>query len=259
MFRDNKFIPIYKHVRRLDGVNFASTTVWEGQLQEGCRYEYLAGKAPGFQFILEGTDLWRIPSERYDFVLSSHSLEHTANPIKALKEWVRVLKAEGILLLVLPHKERTFDHRRPTTELRHMIADYENETAEDDLTHLPEILASHDLSRDAPVRNIDFFRERSLANCANRCLHHHVFDLRTALALVDHVGLQIVRADTALPCHIIILARRANRPDNRPFLTAESAVFARSCFCSDRTADPAIRDVRRERPVSAMSADWRRS
>src|SRR5437660_8059619 len=33
-----------------------------------------------------------------DFVLSSHMLEHTANPLKALREWRRILKHSGHLL-----------------------------------------------------------------------------------------------------------------------------------------------------------------
>jgi SAM-dependent methyltransferase len=233
IFRSERLIPLYKHVGRLDGVNFSAKTVWS-ELHEGQNYNYLADRDKGFQFIMEGTDLCRIPSATYDFVLSSHSLEHTANPIMALKEWMRVLKTEGVLLLVLPHKERTFDHRRPTTELRHMIADYENGTAENDLTHLPEVLEYHDLSLDPGGGDLEFFRKRSLENFANRCLHHHVFDLRTALALVDHVGLQILRAETMLPCHIVVLARKATLPENRRFLAVDSDVFMKSRFRTDR-------------------------
>jgi hypothetical protein len=64
-------------------------------------------------------------------VLSSHCLEHVANPILALREWLRVMTPDGTLVLVLPHKEGTFDHQRPTTTLGHMIDDYERE---DDMT-----------------------------------------------------------------------------------------------------------------------------
>jgi SAM-dependent methyltransferase len=237
VFRDEKFrkfIPVYRHVRSLDGCNFDTSTVWEGSLREGESYEFLAGRKRGFQFILDGTDLGRIPPETYDFILSSHSLEHIANPVKALKEWIRVLKKEGTLLLILPHKDASFDHRRPVTELRHMIEDYERGTREDDLTHLPEILRLHDLEMDPPAGDLESFRQRSVDNLRNRCLHHHVFDLRTAMMLVDHVGLQILRAETAFPFHIIVLAARTTLPDNRAFLTPGSPVFARSRFKTDR-------------------------
>jgi len=38
-----------------------------------------------------------------DFVFSSHSLEHLKDWQKALVEWHRVLKTEGVLFLYLPH------------------------------------------------------------------------------------------------------------------------------------------------------------
>jgi len=39
-----------------------------------------------------------------DFVYSSHTLEHVVDPVKALKEWLRVVKVGGYLVLYLPHK-----------------------------------------------------------------------------------------------------------------------------------------------------------
>jgi SAM-dependent methyltransferase len=212
IFRNRKLIPVYQRIARLDGVNFSAKTVWEGQLREGRTYEYLAGREPGWQFILDATDLRSIPSARYDFVLSSHALEHVANPIRALKEWMRVMKRRGVLLLVLPERTATFDHRRAPTTLGHLIADYERGTTEADLTHLPEILALHDLSMDAAAGDLESFRRRSLDNFTNRCLHHHVFDLASTVALVNHVGLQVLEAETVWPCHIIVLARNVACP-----------------------------------------------
>src|SRR5713226_8445532 len=72
------------------------------------------------------------------------------------------------------YKDHTFDWRRPVTTLEHMISDYENQTAEDDLTHVDEILKLHDLSRDLPAGTPEQFRARSLNNSAVRALHHHV-------------------------------------------------------------------------------------
>jgi hypothetical protein len=61
-------------------------------------------------------------------------------------------------------------------------------------------------------------------------MHHHVFDLRTAIALVE--GLQILDASTALPYQIIILARKAPTPDSRGLLAPGSAVHAQSHFAT---------------------------
>lgn len=44
-------------------------------------------------------------SQSMDFIYSSHLLEHMENPEKALKEWWRVLKVKGYLVLYLPHED----------------------------------------------------------------------------------------------------------------------------------------------------------
>ena len=44
-------------------------------------------------------------SQSMDFVYSSHLLEHLENPEKALKEWWRILKVKGNLVLYLPHED----------------------------------------------------------------------------------------------------------------------------------------------------------
>jgi len=208
--------------------------MWEGSLQEGQHYQFSAGRQPGYQYLLEATDLARIASGEYEVLISAHMLEHTANPIKALREWIRVVIPGGVLLLVLPHRDGTFDHRRPATSLGHMMQDYEDDVDEDDLTHLPEILELHDLTRDPPAGDLEAFRTRCLDNFNNRGMHHHVFDLRTAIQLIDHVGLQILLAETAKPFHIVILAKKSDAPDNHAFLPAESPCFAHRCFESDR-------------------------
>jgi len=56
---------------------------------------------------------------------------------------------------------------------------------EEDLTHVPEILELHDLSRDEGAGTREQFRQRCLANHVHRALHHHVFDTMAALAKVN--------------------------------------------------------------------------
>ena len=100
-----------------------------------------------------------------------------ANPLAAIFEWKRILKKEGVLLLILPKKEANFDHRRPDTTTQHLIDDYNNRTNEDDKTHLNEILQMHDLRRDPQAKSYENFKKRCNDNVINRCMHHHVFNL----------------------------------------------------------------------------------
>ncbi|MCV7379966.1 hypothetical protein BST11_21650 [Mycobacterium alsense] len=188
-------LPLYQFAAGLDGVNFATDTVWEGSIEAGNDYRYYPGKR-GRQFIDEAADLAEIESAQYDFLLSSNCLEHVANPIKALHEWRRVIRPDGALILVLPNKESNFDHRRPFTTFEHLLDDFNSDVGEDDLTHLEEILALHDLPMDPPAGDLEHFRQRSLKNFENRTLHHHVFDVQLIEKMLDYVGFEILDLST---------------------------------------------------------------
>lgn len=236
VFTAKGLFPVYPIAGHLDNCNFGGTTVWEGDINEGQTFQFDCNKPAGRQFIVEATAMESIPSASYDFVLSSHALEHTANPILALSEWIRLLKDQGTLVLLLPHKDGTFDHRRPVTTMQHLIADFEAGMAEDDLTHMPEIMALHDLERDPGAGDAAAFKARSERNFENRCFHHHVFDTHLAVSLVDHMGLQIRAVEAIRPMHILIVAKKTvggELPDNSAYF-GESAPYRRaSPFSSD--------------------------
>jgi len=184
-------LPIYQFMGSLDCANFSSETIWEGSIQAGQSFNYFEGKT-GTQFISDGTNLDRIESKTYDFLVSSNCLEHIANPLKALKEWKRILKDTGFIVLVLPAKESNFDHRRAVTSFEHLLEDLINQTTEKDMTHLDEILALHDLALDPPAGNLEQFRLRSLDNFNNRTLHHHVFDFPLIKRMLEYCNFEII-------------------------------------------------------------------
>jgi SAM-dependent methyltransferase len=205
IFSEEGYIPLYPLADTVDGVNFSTNTVWENTISEGKTYDF-GERLPGYQFIQDGTDLSVIKSETYDFVLSSHSLEHIANPIKALTEWIRVLKKGAALLLILPDSRYTFDCKRSITKFEHLLQDFKNNTTERDLTHLDEILALHELSYDDGISNLEDFKKRSNDNFENRCLHHHVFDMNLLERILKHFNLKIVTKNVAPPFNLIVMA-----------------------------------------------------
>lgn len=237
VFKESGILPLYPIVANLDGCNFSGTTVWEGKIKEGMTYRYHKNKKKGYQFICDGVDLRVIPSKTYDFVLSSHTIEHIANPFKAISEWLRVLKDDGILLLVVPHKDGTFDHNRTVTSLGHLIDDFEKNVKEDDLTHLPEILELHDLNLDPPAGDFESFKKRSINNYENRCLHHHVFNTELAVEVFNYFNLQIMSVNVALPHHIIIMGKKLLSDEivnNDAFLGEDAEYRPNSPFESDK-------------------------
>ncbi|MFL5338555.1 MAG: methyltransferase domain-containing protein [Gemmataceae bacterium] len=59
-----------------------------------------------------------------DFVIANHLLEHTQNPIGALRRFLEVLKPGGSLYLAIPDQRGTFDRDRPLTTLDHLHRDH---------------------------------------------------------------------------------------------------------------------------------------
>jgi SAM-dependent methyltransferase len=204
IFHKWNILPVYEEIEKLDNCDFSDSTVWS---RHSASFLFHPRKAPGRVFFCDGSALTEICDSAYDVLLSSHNLEHFANPVKALREWRRVLKSDGVLILVLPYYRATFDHRRLPTSVDHMLNDFDDNIGEDDLTHLSEILEKHDLERDPGAGTLDQFRKRSSDNFLNRCLHHHVFDEHNSCELLSRTGFEVLAVDFRLPFHLCILAR----------------------------------------------------
>jgi SAM-dependent methyltransferase len=235
-FTGRGLFPVYPRAQRLDNCNFAGETIWEGKIAAGETFRYHWRHKPGRQYFSEATDLGFAADDAYDFLLSSHMLEHSANPIRALMEWKRVIKPDGGLLLVLPHRDGTFDRRRPVTPLQHLIEDFEQGMGEEDLSHVPEILELHDYTLDPGGDEPTAFAARCRDNFKNRSLHQHVFDTRLAVELVDLLQFQVLAVETAPPYHIAIAAVRkaVDQPvDNERFLRTSTAHRYSIAFPSD--------------------------
>ena len=225
VFKLNRLLPVYPYLRSLDNVNFAGATLWEKDLSDGGAFTP-AGQQLGIQYLREAGCLLGLADDSYDVVLSSHTLEHLANPLPALREWRRVCRPGGHLLLVLPHRDGTFDRRRPITTLDHLLQDEAVGVDESDDTHADEILRLHDVRRDPGAGTMQVIRERVADNLSIRGMHHHVFGLDLALKAVAECGWAPVAAETRRPNSIVVIAR--NGPADGPL------VIRRSVFSSDR-------------------------
>jgi len=203
-FRKGNILPIYEAAGTLDNCDFSKSTEWAKHQET---FLFSPGKPPGRTFICDGSALVDIADSSYDFLLSSHNLEHFANPVKALKEWQRVLKPGGALVLLLPYYRDTFDHLRKPSTVPHMLNDFDQNIREDDLTHLPEILEKHDLTLDTAAGSKQDFHNRSLDNFLNRCLDHHVFDERNSRKFLSSLGFEVLSVELTIRPHICILAR----------------------------------------------------
>ncbi|HEY7831030.1 MAG TPA: methyltransferase domain-containing protein [Solirubrobacteraceae bacterium] len=215
LFGARGLIPIYPRLAALDTLDYAERTLWSHAANREIE--------PRRQLIAEAGKLGEVPDGAYDAVLASHVLEHLANPLGALAEWRRVVGQDGHILLIVPEREGTFDHRRPVTTLEHVREDAERDTGEDDLTHLPEILRLHDLARDPGAGSRESFERRCHENLEHRAMHHHVFDARSIVEVCHAAALDVQTLSVKPPFHIVCLCRVAAHRSSTPTTFEEPA------------------------------------
>jgi SAM-dependent methyltransferase len=206
IFSAKRLLPVYSIAQRVDYFNFSEHTIWTSRNKEA-NASYGARKCT----VAEASSPASVCDASYDFVLASHVLEHLANPLQALLEWKRILHSGGVVLIVVPNKSDTFDHRRPFSTFEHIKEDYRNSVTEDDLTHLPEVLELHDLAMDPGAGTKKQFRDRCFNNASIRAMHHHVFSPQLLGQMFAFAGMDVLNFAIERPYHIIVCARTAQR------------------------------------------------
>lgn len=67
-------------------------------------------------------DAYHLPDEKYDYIFSSHTLEHLPDYVKALEYWKNHLTPEGVLFLYLPHPD--MEYWLPQNDRKHLHSFY---------------------------------------------------------------------------------------------------------------------------------------
>jgi SAM-dependent methyltransferase len=183
---------LYKNSKNIDNIVFSKNTIWGNHTDE---YNYYNGKK-GKIIINDAVNISLVQNECYDFIFSSHSLEHIANPLKAINEWLRIIKNGGYVIIIVPEKSCCFDHKRNYSTFSTLLSQYEKNVGEDDLSTLPEILLHHDLSLDPPAGDFENFTKRSLDNFNNRCLHHYVYSDELLMEICNYVKAKYIYKKT---------------------------------------------------------------
>jgi SAM-dependent methyltransferase len=183
---------LYKNATTIDNVIFSKNTIWDNHTDEYNYYYYKKGKV----IVNDAVNISLVENECYDFCFSSHSLQNIANPLKAINEWLRILKNGSYIIIVVPEKSVCFDHKRNYSKFSTLLSQYEKNVGEDDLSTLPEILMKHDLSMDPPAGNLGSFTKRSLDNFKNRCLHHYVYNDELLMEICNYFKCKFIYKET---------------------------------------------------------------
>ena len=185
-------IVIYESSVIIDNVIFSKSTVWSNHEDEYNYYKDKKGKV----IINDAVNIKSVNDNQYDFLFSSHSLEHIANPLKAIEEWLRIVKPNGYIIIIVPEKSVCFDHKRSYSSFSTLMSQYKLNVGEDDLSTLPEILLNHDLTMDPPAGDLESFKLRSMNNFSNRCLHHYVYNDELLMEICKHFNCEFIYNET---------------------------------------------------------------
>lgn len=143
---------------------------WTDRTDTACKQEEIkqCGETLKVDVVAYGHDL---PFEdgQWDFVVSSHCLEHNWDVIGALKEWLRVIKPGGIVFTIFPHPERTPDKGRSRTKLS-------------------ELILRHSGKLKRPTQQNTEWPEWKLEAGGYYDAHHTVWHLEDAVECVKHIG-----------------------------------------------------------------------
>lgn len=178
---------LYPHVT-LDGGNIFEDNHFQNHISD--TYNYYPNKH-GKQFNIDcanNTLNNKLQGVEYDFIVTSHVIEHIANPIKAIKNWVKLLSKDGCILSIIPDYRFCFDRNRPLTTIEHLIEDYKNDIGEDDITHIDEQKKLHDWAYGG---HKDFYNLCDI-NEKTRVVHHHTFTPESFEQLLVECGLKTI-------------------------------------------------------------------
>jgi SAM-dependent methyltransferase len=102
-------------IRRLHDIRFANTYFKGAGIDIGCGDDPLSKYAQQFP-LMTSLKPWDLPDgnaqlmasvqdETYDFVHSSHCLEHLHDPYEAFENWIRICKPGGHIITTIPDED----------------------------------------------------------------------------------------------------------------------------------------------------------
>jgi SAM-dependent methyltransferase len=122
---------------------------------------------------LDADGLSAFADRSQDFVICSHVLEHLAAPLALLEEMHRVLKANGVLVLLLPDRRRTFDRYRPSTSLDHLVREHRERVRVVDDQHLFDFITRAEPAEAFTRRPTNWTRDQFYEWHRDRSIHVH--------------------------------------------------------------------------------------
>ena len=113
----------------------------------------------------------------------------------------RVLRPDGMLVILIPNRHMTFDQYRSPTPLSHLIDEYRRDIREVDDAHILDFLVHTGETRNEPPRR--WFGEEEIRLHRQRSVHVHVWNVdefgQVMAYASDELGLRWNVIDTMPP------------------------------------------------------------
>ena len=145
--------------------------------------EFTRKELVNVDIIDDGETLATVPDNTQDFVIANHFIEHTRNPILAIRNAIRVLKPGGVLFMAMPDKRYTFDVNREVTAREHLLRDYHEGPDWSEEGHYYDFVSKTDKSEGC-TSDEDIHRVIQHLKETNFSIHYHVWDHHAMLGLL---------------------------------------------------------------------------
>lgn len=133
----------------------------------------MCGEKMKVDIVANGDDL-PFEEETLDFVISSHVIEHFFDPIKTIKEWLRVVKKGGFIYIIAPKSRALEGEDRPCTRIDELVKRHNGELKKEDV-------------------NMGGYQTSSVTGLElKEHGHWSVWDLKEFLEICDYLNLNVV-------------------------------------------------------------------
>ena len=131
----------------------------------------------------------KINSDKFNFVYSSHVVEHTPNPISALNDQLRVIKKRGLVYVVIPNKKNTYDKKRKVTPASVLINKFEKNIYDHTIDEALDVVkntTTHNLYESHKDNPLDMAKKMIIEKQGIH--HYHVFDETNTLEILVYLS-----------------------------------------------------------------------
>ncbi len=132
-----------------------------------------------------GETLEKVRDNSQDFIIANHFIEHCENVLRTLEVFSAKLRAGGVLYLAIPDKRLTFDRKRKTTSLQHLIEEYENGPDKNRVTHFRDWVVNVKSKKSLSESDIENKIKELISK--EYSIHFHVWDRDAIVELFNYM------------------------------------------------------------------------